>query len=278
MTNLSGILKNFVVTSMLAIGPTFPVLMGSLDLSYLGIWMFGAILVWLAFPYLGMFSIIVYPLFGLAVGIANGLLHVKVKIPSFILTLCISVVFIFLTGIVSGGFPKTVEPYLFLTKSPIPYLPSSFLLSLPVIAVAVFLGCSTKLGSYLCAIGSNEEGVQLAGINVEKYKILVFTVSGLITGLGSIVAFIHLGARGPVLFDLNDFIRPLIAIVLGGTPLVGGLGGPHRTLLGALGYVLIFNGLFLAGINPDHFRLYIGAALVAAVAIASKGFKGVLVT
>ncbi|MDW8021249.1 MAG: ABC transporter permease [Nitrososphaerota archaeon] len=280
-SNLVAILKNFAVTSMLAVGPTFVILLGSIDVSYMGIWMLGGALVWLLYPYLGLASILIYPIFGILVGLFNGMVHVKAKIPSFILTLAVTAVFAFLTTYirnVSGVLTLTVPAYNFLRESPIPYLPSPFLLALPVIVVALFLMFFTKLGTYLCAIGSNEEGAKLAGINVEKYKIMAFTVSGLLTGLGSIAIFVHLGCQTRVDFDPSELVRGLAAIVLGGTPLAGGMGGPHRTLLGALVYVLIFNGLFLLpGVDPNHLKLYIGALLMGAVIVASRALRGVLI-
>jgi len=254
--------------------------MGSLDLSYMGIWMFGGALVWLLFPHLGLLAIIIYPIFGLMVGLFNGIVQVKTKIPSFILTLAVTAVFAYLTTVIrniSGVLTLAVPEYGFLTKSPIPYLPMPFLLALPVIFITFFLMSFTRVGTYLSAIGSNEEGAELAGINVQKYKILGFAASGFITGLGSIALYSYLGCRAPVTLDLNELVRGLAAIVLGGTPLVGGVGGPHRTLLGALAYVLIFNGLFLAGIDPNQFKLYIGVVLVVAVLMASRVLKGVLI-
>lgn len=281
-SNLVAILRSFAVTAMLAVGPTFVILLGSIDLSFMGIWMFGGALVWLLFPHLGLASILVYPVFGLLVGLFNGYVHVKARIPSFILTLAVTAVLAFFTTYVrnvSGVLTLTVPAYGFLRESPIPFIPSPFLLSLPPIAIALFLMFFTKIGTYLCAIGSNEEGTKLAGINVEKYKIIGFTISGFLTGLGSIAIFVHLGNQTRVDFDPSELIRGLAAIVLGGTPLAGGMGGPHRTLLGALIYVLIFNGLFLLpGVDPNHLRLYIGALLMGAVVIASKALKGALIT
>lgn len=280
--NLSAILKSFAVTAMLSIGPTFVILLGSIDVSYMGVWMLGGALVWLLYPYLGLASILVYPFFGLLVGLVNGVIHVRARIPSFILTLAVTAVFAFLTTYVrnvSGVLTLTVPAYNFLRESPIPLIPSPFLLALPAIALAFFFMFFTKLGTYVCAIGSNEEGARLAGINVEKYKILAFTVSGFLTGLGSIAIFVHLGNQTRVDFDPSELIRGLAAIVLGGTPLAGGMGGPHRTLLGALIYVLIFNGLFLLpGVDPNHLKLYIGALLMGAVIIASKALKGALIS
>jgi ribose/xylose/arabinose/galactoside ABC-type transport system permease subunit len=280
-SNLVAILKSFAVTAMLSVGPTFVILMGSIDVSYMGVWMFGGALVWLLYPYLGLASILVYPVFGLLVGLVNGYIHVKAKIPSFILTIAVTAVFAFLTTYVrnvSGVLTLTVPAYNFLRESPIPYLPSPFLLALPTIALAIFFMFFTKVGTYLCAIGSNEEGASLAGINVRKYKILAFMISGFLTGLGSIAIFVHLGNQTRVDFDPSELIRGLAAIVLGGTPLAGGMGGPHRTLMGALVYVLIFNGLFLLpGVDPNHLKLYIGTLLLAAVVVASKALKGALI-
>jgi len=279
--NLAAILKNFAVTSMLAIGPTFVILLGSIDVSFIGIWMFGGALVWLLHPYLGLASIVIYPVFGLLVGLFNGVVHVKAKVPSFILTIAVTAIFAYLTTYVrnvSGLLTLTVPAYDFLLESPIPYIPSSFLLALPVIVLALFIMFFTKLGTYFCAIGSNEEGAKLAGINVEKYKILAFMLSGLLVGLGSIAIFIHLGCRARVDFDPSELVRGLAAIVLGGTPLAGGMGGPHRTLLGALVYVLIFNGLFLLpGVDPNLLKLYVGTLLLGAVVAASRALKGALI-
>lgn len=281
-SNLVAILKSFAVTAMLSIGPTFVILMGSIDVSYMGIWMFGGALIWLLYPYLGLASIFIYPVFGLIIGLLNGLIHVKAKIPSFILTLAVTAVLAFLTTYVrniSGVLTLTVPAYNFLRESPIPFLPSPFLLALPTIALAIFFMFFTKVGTYLCAIGSNEEGASLAGIDVKKYKILAFVLSGFLTGLGSIAIFVHLGNQTRVDFDPSELIRGLAAIVLGGTPLAGGMGGPHRTIMGALVYVLIFNGLFLLpGVDPNHLKLYVGSLLLVAVVIASKALKGALIT
>lgn len=281
-SNLVALLKNFAVTSMLAVGPTFVILLGSIDVSYMGVWMFGGALVWLLYPYLGLASILIYPLFGLSVGLFNGIVHVNAKIPSFILTLAMTAIFAFLTTYVrniSGVLTLTVPAYNFLRESPTPYLPSPFLIALPVIGLSLFLMFFTKIGTYLSAIGSNEEGAKLAGINVERYKILSFMLSGLLTGLGSIAIFVHLGNQTRVDFDPSELVRGLAAIVLGGTPLAGGMGGPHRTLLGALVYVLIFNGLFLLpGVDPNHLKLYIGTLLMSAVIVASKALRGALIT
>ena len=276
--NFSTILKQFVTLTLFALGPTIVVVIGSLDLSFVGIWMLGGVLVWLLMPILGMFSILVYPLLGLATGLLIGVIQVKAKIPSFILTLSLLVTYWGLTALLSGGYPRSVRGYEFITAPLIRYLPTAFLWSIPIIIAAVFIMKRTRIGTYLYAIGSNEEGAGLAGINVDKYKILAFTLSGLFTGIGLIIIFPHLGSTGPVELKLGNVVGPLVAIVLGGTPLAGGSGGPQRTGLGALTYTVVVRGLYLAILLPEAVELLLGLLIVVSIVVGARGLKGVTIT
>jgi ribose/xylose/arabinose/galactoside ABC-type transport system permease subunit len=254
------------------------VVTGSLDLSYIGIWMLGGILVWLLMPILGMFSILIILLLGLATGLFIGVTQVKAKIPSFILTLSLLVIYWGLTAALSGGYPRPVRGYEFITAPLIPYVPTAFLWSVPIIIAAIFIMKRTKIGTYLYAIGSNEEGAQLAGINVDKYKISAFTLSGLFTGIGSIILFQHLGGAVPVELNLNNLVWPLVAIVLGGTPLMGGSGGPQRTILGALTFTVAYRGLLLSLLHPEAIQLLLGLLIIASILVGARGLKGVTIT
>ena len=276
--NFSSILRLFVTYTLFALGPTIVVVIGSLDLSYVGIWMLGGVLLWLLMPTVGMLSILVYPLFGLATGLLTGVIQVKAKIPSFILTLSLLVTFAGLAAWLAGGYPRPVREYAFITAPLIPRLPTAFLWSIPIIIAAVFIMKRTRIGTYLYAIGSNEEGAGLAGINVDKYKILAFTLSGLFTGIGLMILFQHLGGSAPVELKLGNLVWPLAAIVLGGTPLVGGSGGPHRTALGALTLAVATQGLYLMILLPEVVALLLGLLLVAAIVIGTRGLKGVTIT
>lgn len=276
--NFSTILRQFVTFTLFALGPSIVVVTGSLDLSYVGIWMLGGILVWLLMPILGMFSILVILLLGLATGFLIGVIQVKAKVPSFILTLSLLVTYWGLTAALSGGYPRPVREYAFITAPLIPHLPTAFLWSIPIIIATIFIMKRTKIGTYLYAIGSNEEGAQLAGINIDNYKVLAFTLSGLFTGIGSIILFQHLGGAAPVELNLNNVVGPLVAIVLGGTPLVGGSGGPQRTILGALTYAVVYRGLLLSLLHPEAIQLLVGLLLIVSIVVGSRGLKGVTIT
>ena len=276
--NIATILRQFVTLVLFGIGASMVVVIGSLDLSYIGIWMLGSILVWVLYPIVGLPSILVILLLGVVTGFLVGVIQVKAKIPSFILTLSLLFTYWGVTALLSGGYPRSVRGYDFITATIIPNVPTAFLWSLPVIAAAVFIMKATKIGTYFYAIGSNEEGAQLAGINVDRYKILAFTLSGLFTGIGSIVLFQHLGGSAPVDFNVNNMVWPLLGIVLGGTPMTGGSGGPQRTVWGALTFAVVNRGLLLSQLHPTTVQLLLGLLLIASVVVSTRGLKGVTVT
>jgi len=276
--NISSIVSQFVTIMLFALGPSIVAAMGSMDLTYIGIWMLGGIVLWRLTPTLGPAAILVIPVLGVVTGWLVGVIQVKAKIPSFILTLSLLVAYSGLTSLLSGGYPRIVRGYEFITAPLIPYVPTELVWTVPLIGAAVFIMRSTKVGTYLYAIGSNEEGAQLAGIDVQRYKILAFTISGLFTGLGSVIQFQHLGGSVPLALNLNTMVSPLVAIVLGGTLLTGGSGGPDRTILGALTYVVLYRGLYISFLSPEVLQLLTGLLLVVSVVIASRELRSVIVT
>jgi ribose transport system permease protein len=276
--NFSAIMRQFVTLTLFALGPSIVVVTGALDLSYVGIWMLGGILVWVLFPFIGLFAILIIPILGLATGLFIGIIQAKAKIPSFILTLSLLLIYWGLTATIAGGIPRNVKGYEFITTTLIPVVPTSFLWSIPIIIAAIYVMKRTRVGLYLYAIGSNEEGARLAGINVDRYKILAFTISGIFTGLGSIILFQHQGGAVPVDLNLNTMVYPLVVIVLGGTPLLGGSGGPHRTVLGALTFTILYRGLLISKLAPEAIQLLVGLLLIISIVVGSRGLKGVTVT
>jgi ribose transport system permease protein len=276
--NFKAILRQFVTLTLFALGPSFVVLTGRLDLSYVGVWMLGGVLVWLLKPILGIFAIFMIPVVGVATGLFVGVIQTKAKIPSFILTLSLLVTYTGLTALIAGGYPRAVQGYEVITAPLIRVIPSTFLWSVPIIAAAVLLMKYTRICVYLNAIGSNEEGARLAGINVDKYKILAFMLSGVFTGIGAIVLFQHLGGSAQVELKLNNIVWPLVAIVLGGTPLTGGSGGPQRTILGAITFTIFYRGLYLTSLHPTVITLLVGIVLIVSIIVSARGLKGVTVT
>jgi len=275
--NFSATLRQFVTLMLFSIGPSIVMLLGSMDLSFIGVWMLGSVLLWILTPVIGPLSLLVFPLLGLATGFIAGVVHTKGRIPSFILTLAILITYWGLTVVLSGGYPRPVKGYDFITAPVLPRVPTPFLWSIPIIIASIIVVLRTRLGTYFWAIGSNEEGTRLAGIDVDRYKIIAFMLSGTFTGIGSIILFGHLGGSAPVEFNMNNVVRPLVAIILGGTPMAGGSGGPHRTILGVFTFSILYRGLYLSPLRPEIIDVVVGIVLILSVIINSRGtrMKGV---
>ena len=278
--NLTATLRQFVTLMLFSLGPSIVMLVGSIDQAFIGIWMLGSVLLWLLTPIIGPVALVIFPLVGVATGAIIGVVHTKGRIPSFILTLAILITYWGLTVLLGGGYPRKVKGYGFITQSVVPLIPSTFLWSIPIVIIAIVVVLRTRLGAYFYAIGSNEEGARLAGIDVDRYKLYAFMLSGAFTGIGSIILFAHLGESAPVEFNMNNVVRPLVAIILGGTPLAGGRGGPHRTILGVFTFSILYRGLLLTPLRPELVDVLVGAVLVLSIIISSKstGLKGVEVT
>lgn len=271
--NIEAMLKQFVRLMLFAVGPSIVMTTGSLDLSFVGIWMLGGVLVWLLIPVVGLVAILAFPIVGVLTGLMIGVIQAKARIPSFILTLSVMITYWGVTAMLSGGYPRSVKGYEFLTAKLMPVIPTALLWSIPILAVAIFLMKRTVLGTYFYAVGANEEGAHMAGIRVNRLKVLVFTISGLFTGVSSIVLFQHLGGSVPVELNLNTMNEPLVAIILGGTPLMGGTGGPQRTILGAITLTVLMRGLNVAMLPPQAIELLVGLMLIVSIIVGSRSLN-----
>jgi len=125
-------------------------------------------------------------------------------------------------------------------------------------------------------IGGGEAVARSCGVPVRRYKLYAFTLSGLIAGFGGVLAVARLGAAGPTLGQ-ELLLNSLAAIVVGGTSLSGGVGGPHRTLLGVLIISILDNGLNLLGVTAYPQLVIKGAVVIAAVLVSQTRRQGMLI-
>jgi ribose/xylose/arabinose/galactoside ABC-type transport system permease subunit len=125
-------------------------------------------------------------------------------------------------------------------------------------------------------IGGGESVARNSGIPVKRYKVYAFTLSGLVAGLGGLLAVARLGAAGPTLGQ-DLLLNSLAAIVVGGTSLSGGVGGPHRTLLGVLIIAILDNGLNLLGVSAYPQLVIKGAVVIVAVLVSQNRRQSVLI-
>jgi ribose/xylose/arabinose/galactoside ABC-type transport system permease subunit len=271
LDNLYAILRDGAVLLIVAIGMTWVIMMGSIDLSVGAILTLAGLLTALALEHGDgiVLSIAIGLGAGLAAGVINGILFAYAKIPSFLVTLGTSLA---ITGIAQWAVDGRSVQVLDIGftniafKSLIAGLSNVALWSLIIYAIAVLVGFRTRFGRFAYAIGGGEVVARLSGVPVQRFKFYVFVVSGLLAAVAGILLTSRIGAATPAMGQTTA-IDAIAAVVMGGTALTGGVGGVHRTLLGVLVITTLTNGLDTMAVNPYLQSIIHGAVVVLAVAL-----------
>lgn len=271
--NLVGnVARNSAVLLLVALAGTFPILQQSIDLSVESIVTLTGVLtvILLGQFQLGLLAIPLALGAGMLAGLANGVVFTKLKVPSFLVTLGTLSVMMGFALIVTGGSTITFRNQAIrgiATGSWIPGVPNLVMWGLLIYGGSVFLAWRTKFGRYCYALGENERVVGLAGAKVDRYKIYPFVLSGLLCGTAGVLLTLRISSASPNI--AGGLLLPSIAaIVMGGTALTGGVGGPHRTILGVLVIAVLQNGMNLLSINPFVQEIILGIVVVSAVALS----------
>lgn len=287
-TDSFSTLRNFTAVSgqagtllMVCLGATFVVLMGSIDLSVGAIVLLvgAASVLVLNATDMGFAILIFAALFGALLGTVNGVIYVRGRIPSFVVTLGTLSVF---TGIALQLLDGRAVQYNDLSIETIaigqlvPRLPNIALWALVAWGVVVLIADRTRFGRYMYLIGGGEAVARTSGVPVARYKVYAFALSGLLAGLGAILAVARLGAVGPSLGS-DLLLNSLAAIVVGGTSLAGGTGGPHRTLIGVLIIAILDNGLNLMGVSQYTQMVVKGVVVVTAVLVSQERIRSAVI-
>lgn len=271
--NFTAILFSTVVIGTLAIGTTFVIISGGIDLSIgtgmaLCAVMSGVFLVDMGLPLaLGVVSAI---LFGGLIGLVNGINVAVFKIPPFIATLAMMLVAEGLALVLSDSSPiyfTEVPGYIDLSVGnliPGLNLPNAVLILLLAAAVAGVLLTKTVLGRYTYSIGSNAEATALSGISVRKWKIGIYAFAGLFIGLAGVMISARLGSAQPAT-GMGYELQAIAAVVIGGTSLSGGKGSIIGTLIGALIISVLNNGLQIMSIPQEWQNVILGCVILVAV-------------
>ena len=269
--NFTSILVATAVNGVLAMGATYVIITGGIDLSVgttmtlcsviLGLVVTNAGLpLWLGIPAaLGG---------GALVGTVNGVLIAKLKLPPFIATLGMLNVSRGLAQILSDvkpiyfeGNPEFYDTFM---GKPIFGIPNVVFIMFGAGILASFVLTKTILGRYTFALGSNEEATRLSGVNVDAWKIAVYSVAGLFAGLGGVLIAARMSSAQPSV-GMGYELDAIAAAVIGGTSLSGGVGSIAGTIIGALIISTLGIGLSIIGV-PDQWKLVItGLVIIGAV-------------
>jgi ribose transport system permease protein len=270
-TNISGILLSTAVIGILALGTTFVIITGGIDLSIgtgmtLAAVMTGIFLVNMQLPL--VVGVIGGIATGALMGVINGINVAILKLPPFIATLAMMLIAQGLALVISGVRPiyfSSVGGFREIALGAlIPGLPNAVLILFALAIVAYLLLSKTILGRYTFAIGSNEEATRLSGVDTRKWKIIIYTVSGIFTGIAGVVIASRLNSAQPQL-GVGYELQAIAAVIIGGTSLLGGRGSIMGTVIGALIMSVLINGLRILSIQTEWQNVVVGAVILVAV-------------
>lgn len=269
VANLVNLLRQISINGILAVGVTYVLLTGGVDLS-LGsvVALTGVIAAGLAHP--GAHTILVPVAMGIVTGIvcgaANGIIVTRGRVAPFIATLGMMTAARGLALLASGGRPVSNLSAAFTS------LGSGDILAVPapvvIFAVVALLSWiflrKMRLGRYVYAVGGNENAARAAGVNVRAVKMIAYTICGALAGVAGVVLAARITTGQPNA-GIGYELDAIAAVVIGGTSLSGGVGGISGTVLGALLIGVINNGLDLLNVSSYYQQIVKGLIIVGAV-------------
>ncbi len=271
--NIMNVIRQVAINFIVAIGMTCVILSAQIDLSIGSVAALAGVIT--AYILKTFDSSILAVTTGLAVGLAigflNGLLIVAGKVQSFIVTLAMMGIARGAALVITQGYPisNLKESFgLFGTQylGPIPILA---ILAFVLFIIAYYFFRYTKHGLHIRAIGANIEAARLSAVNVTRYQILVFVLSGFLSALGGILITSRLLSGQPTAASGME-MDVIAAVILGGTSLSGGVGGVTGTLIGSLIIGVINNGLNLLNVSSFYQQIVKGLIILVAVLIKRR--------
>jgi ribose transport system permease protein len=276
--NMGGILLATAVNGVLALGVTFVIINGGIDLSVGTVMTLSAVMtaqVMIIWQQPILVGILAGLLTGAICGTLNGLMVTKMKIPPFVATLGMLYITKGLSLVVAQlrpiyfndapGFNQAaMSSILGSIFAPLDPVKNVVLVFFGAALVAAFILGKTVLGRYTFALGSNIEATRLSGVNVDRWQTAVFMLCGLFAGLAGVLIGARLNSAQPAL-GAGYELDAIAAAVIGGTSLSGGEGSILGTIIGALFIATLANGLRVMGVQQEWQIVVTGTVLVLAV-------------
>lgn len=271
--NLQSLIRDLAFIGMIGIGQSLLLIIGELDLSVgkiaslCGILSGIMMMSWGWNPYL---SLIAALFLGLVLGSVNGLIITKLRLNAMVATIGMAGVYgginlVLTKGKAITGIPATVHVFGKGNLGPIPY---PFIFTLIVLILVLFFVKKTKTGRYIYAIGNNRDAARVLGIKVDKIRIMIYSMVGLISALAGILYVARLGSAQSSIGE-NWPMNSIAASVIGGVALTGGIGNPAGALIGAAIISIIQNMIVLFGVNVYWQSAVSGFVVVIAISFSS---------
>jgi ribose/xylose/arabinose/galactoside ABC-type transport system permease subunit len=268
--NLGTVLQNASVLCLVAIGLTFVIIGGSIDLSVGSAMALAGVCAAYSVQYLGMGALVVAMAVGALIGALNGALFVWGRIPSFVVTLGMLSMARGVTVMLTDGTPVSISltsTYNELGNPPIPFV----IMLIAAIVMGALLKFTT-FGRYVFAIGGDEEKTRILGVPIKGVKFAMFILAGLMAGTGGAILTAQIGSGSPTMGSGFELMA-ISAVVIGGTPLTGGMGSIVGTVVGSLVMTALANGLVILGVSTNVQTVLTGAVLIASVLVSLRRGK-----
>ena len=275
--NIIGILQSSTVIGVLAIASTFIIITSGIDLSVGVLMTFCAVMAGVFLVNMGMplpLGILCALAMGALMGCISGLAIAKLKVPPFIATLGMMMLLKGVSLIITDTRPiyfNDVEGFDQIALGsqigdviPSVPIPNGVLIMFLVAIVCAVVLNKTALGRYTFALGSNEEAVRLSGVNVDRWKIIIYTFSGGICGIAGLLIASRLNSAQPALGQGYE-LEAIAAVVIGGTSLSGGVGTILGTIIGVFIMSVLINGLRIMSVAQEWQMVLTGVIIILAV-------------
>ena len=265
---------------IIAAGVTFVIMLGGIDLSIQSVASLSSVIVAMMLPGAGYWAFPSALLAGLLTGAFSGIVHVWLRIPSFIVTLATSglasAAALLLSQARSITIGQSGRAFLTWVTGRLFGVPSVIIVGAIVAAAGIWIQRYTAFGRYSTAIGAGEAATVASGVKVNRQKAIAYALSAGLAALAGILLAGRMSSGSPTL--ANELLLPAIAaVVVGGTAITGGAGGVGRTVLGALIIAFVRVGMTFVGINIFAQQMVFGLVLIVAVAITIDRGKVLIV-
>jgi ribose transport system permease protein len=269
--NLLSLASDIVPLFVMALGLTFAIYIGGIDLSAQSMANMVTVIASIYLASLGLWVAVLCIGAGFLLGMLSGYVTTRLLVPSFISTLAVGGIAFSLAQWLSGqralNMDATQRNELFgwlIGKTA--GIPNELFIAAGLLAITLFIERRTTLGRSLKAVGAGELAAVASGINVARYKILAFAISGALAAVAGLMFSIKLSGGAPTI--ANGFLLPaIVSVLVGGTPLTGGVGGVLNTVVGTLIVAVIRASMLYLEINATQQQMVFGLVLIAAIAL-----------
>lgn len=268
--NLLEMAGDIVPLFVMALGMTFVVYIGGIDLSAQSMANLITVVATIYLATLGPFVALLCIALGFGLGYLSGFVTTRLLVPSFISTLATGLAFSMAQWL-SGQRAVTMDADQrnrvfgwMIGKTGI--VPNELIIAVVLLGIALFIERRTTLGRVLKAVGAGELAAAASGINVARFKILAFAISGSLAAIAGLIFAVKLSGGAPTI--ANGFLLPaIVAVLVGGTPLTGGVGGVLNTAIGTLIVAVIRSSMLYFEIDATKQQMVFGLVLIVAIAL-----------